>query len=248
MIRLGVNVDHVATVRNARRAPYPDPAHAAMLAETAGAHNITAHLREDRRHINERDIKIIKEVITIPLNLEIASTSEMISFAKTIRPHAVTLVPEKREELTTEGGLNLESNKTTLERHIAELNEAGILVSLFVEADERVFETSLKLGAKAVEIHTGRFCEQIDSCRATEDQRKLVESMNQKSNFAHDLGLQVHFGHGLHYGNAHWLQKITHAEEANIGHAIVARSIYVGFDQAVKDMLSLLNDSKHLPN
>ena len=248
MIRLGVNVDHVATVRNARGEKYPDPVQAAMQAELGGAQNITCHLREDRRHIRERDVRILKDTITIPLNLEIAATDEMIRFAKEIKPHAVTLVPERREELTTEGGLALDKYKDKLKPMVSELNEHGILVSLFVEPEEKAFDLTKELNAQAVEIHTGNYCHQLEKARTSKEQFELTLALNNQSNYAHNLGLQVHFGHGLNYNNAFWLQEITQAQEANIGHAIVARALFVGFKDAVREMYQLLNDPQFAPH
>ena len=248
MIRLGVNVDHVATVRNARGEKYPDPVQAAMQAELGGAQNITCHLREDRRYIRERDVRILKDTITIPLNLEIAATDEMIRFAKEIKPHAVTLVPERREELTTEGGLALDKYKDKLKPMVSELNEHGILVSLFVEPEEKAFDLTKELNAQAVEIHTGNYCHQLEKARTSKEQFELTLALNNQSNYAHNLGLQVHFGHGLNYNNAFWLQEITQAQEANIGHAIVARALFVGFKDAVREMYQLLNDPQFAPH
>ena len=246
MIRLGVNLDHVATVRNARGEAYPNPVQAALLAELGGADNITCHLREDRRHIKDRDVELLKELINIPLNFEMAVTDEMVAFAKKIKPHAVTLVPEKRQELTTEGGLD-PSNYRNLKSVISELKEQDILVSLFVEADNRVVEQTKELGADAIEIHTGNFCHDMDQARSTAQQWKLIQPFVESANKAHEVGLQVHFGHGIHYNNAHWFQVIPHCEEANIGHSIISRALFVGLEAAVREMKSLLNDSKFTP-
>ena len=226
----------------------PDPVQAAMQAELGGAQNITCHLREDRRHIRERDVRILKDTITIPLNLEIAATDEMIRFAKEIKPHAVTLVPERREELTTEGGLALDKYKDKLKPMVSELNEHGILVSLFVEPEEKAFDLTKELNAQAVEIHTGNYCHQLEKARTSKEQFELTLALNNQSNYAHNLGLQVHFGHGLNYNNAFWLQEITQAQEANIGHAIVARALFVGFKDAVREMYQLLNDPQFAPH
>jgi pyridoxine 5-phosphate synthase len=247
MIRLGVNVDHVATVRQARGESYPSPVQAAVLCETGGADNITCHLREDRRHIQDQDAVLLKSTINIPLNFEMACTPEMLAFARKLRPHAVTLVPEKREERTTEGGLNLAANFNLIKSQVEVLQGDGILVSLFIEPDTEAVELTKKTGAKAVEFHTGRFCKEIDHATSTTDRITAVKVLQIASICAHDLGLQSHFGHGLHYGNANWLQVVDHAEEANIGHAIVARAIFCGLDKAVADMKSLLNDPKHRP-
>jgi len=242
MIRLGINVDHVATVRQARRESYPDPVQAAVLAELGGADNITAHLREDRRHIQDRDIYALKDLIKIPLNFEMGATDEMLAIALKVRPHAVTLVPEKREELTTEGGLDLVKCGHELKPKIARLNDAGIVVALFIEPDQKAIDLSAALGATAVEMHTGRFCKEIDAAPTTAARRDITSRLNKAAKHAHEAGLQVHFGHGLHYANASWLQHIEHAEEANIGHAVIGRAIFIGLKDAVAEMKALLNN------
>jgi pyridoxine 5-phosphate synthase len=247
MIRLGVNIDHVATVRQARGESYPDPVQAAVFAELGGADNITAHLREDRRHVQDRDIELLKQTIKIPLNFEMACTPEMVAFASKIRPHAVTLVPEKRQERTTEGGLDLKSAFQGLKAAVDTLQSRGILVSLFVEPTEEAVEISAKTGAKALEFHTGKFCHEIDAAGSTLDKLNVLSSLVKASKAAASAGLQSHFGHGLHYGNANWLQMVPFAEEANIGHAIVGRAIFCGLEQAVREMKSLLNDPKNFP-
>lgn len=247
MIRLGVNLDHIATLRNARGESYPNPVQAALLAELGGADNITCHLREDRRHIKDRDVELLKETINIPLNFEMAITDEMVAFAEKIKPHAVTLVPEKRQELTTEGGLDPQQYDS-LGGVISRLKASDILVSLFVEADEEVIYQTKELGADAIEIHTGTFCHDMAKARTSQKQWQLIEPFLSSAQLAHSLGLQVHFGHGLHYQNAHWLQAIPHCEEANIGHAIISQAIFVGLEQAVRQMKSLLNDPKFAPN
>jgi len=247
MIRLGINIDHVATVRQARREVYPDPVQAAVLAELGGADNITAHLREDRRHIQDRDIFALKDQIKVPLNFEMGATDEMIAIALKVKPQAVTLVPEKREELTTEGGLDVARFSADLKPKIDRLTDAGIVVALFIEPDLKAIEISSALGAAAVEIHTGRFCKDIDSAGTTSARRDITSRLNKAAIHAHSAGLQVHFGHGLHYGNASWLQHISHAEEANIGHAVIGRAIFVGLKEAVSSMKSLLNDPSFKP-
>jgi pyridoxine 5-phosphate synthase len=246
MIRLGVNIDHVATVRNARGEAYPDPVQAAVFAELGGADNITCHLREDRRHIIDRDVRILKDTIKIPLNFEMAVTKEMVAIAKQVMPHAVTLVPEKREERTTEGGLDL--NKSTLvESAVGELRNAGILVSLFIEPDVSTVKKAHALGVEAVEFHTGHFCKKIDQAATTKAKIACLKPLIESAKACHDLGVQVHFGHGLHYANAQWLQCVPYAEEANIGHAIVGRAILVGLESAVRSMRLLLNDPSFRP-
>lgn len=247
MIRLGVNIDHVATVRNARGETYPDPVQAALMCELAGADNITCHLREDRRHIRDRDVKVLKETIGIPLNFEMAATSEMVLFASQIKPHSVTLVPERREERTTEGGLDLQSFKKDLTEITARLKGEGILVSLFVEPDAKAVALSREIGAQAVEFHTGAFCHRMALTRRTQEQWLLVDGLKNVAKVAHEEGLQAHFGHGLNFTNASWLQHIDYAEEANIGHAIIGRAIFVGLVGAVTEMKRLLNDPSLRP-
>tara|TARA_B100001094_G_scaffold277522_1_gene286423 strand:- start:584 stop:1354 length:771 start_codon:yes stop_codon:yes gene_type:complete len=247
MIRLGVNIDHVATVRNARGESYPSPVQAAAIAELGGADNITCHLREDRRHIKDRDVFLLKETINIPLNFEMAATDEMMEIALKLRPHSVTLVPEKRQELTTEGGLDVKSNYKELSDKISAIAEAGILPVVFIAPDEEIISASAEAGAGAIELHTGDFCHNLEKEVRTSEQIKLLEPFKLAAFQAHDLGMQVHFGHGLHYGNAYWLQSVPFCEEANIGHSIVARAIFVGLEQAVREMKDLLNDSKFLP-
>jgi pyridoxine 5-phosphate synthase len=241
MIRLGFNVDHVATVRNARGEFYPDPIQAAQLAVLAGADNITCHLREDRRHIRDRDVERIKECIEVPLNLEMAVTEEMLNIACRIRPHSVTLVPEKRQERTTEGGLDLNQTQSNLQSTINKLKDAGIMVSLFVEPTIEAAETSKKLGADAVEYHSGRFCEAFNHAVKSADRLNLLKPLISASQAAHQLGMQSHIGHGLNYSNANFVQLIPFCEEANIGHAIVARSVFVGLERAIAEMKNLLN-------
>lgn len=247
MIRLGVNIDHIATVRQARGEKYPDPVQAAILAELGGADNITCHLREDRRHIQDRDVFALKDSIKIPLNFEIAATPEMLDIAKKVKPHAVTLVPEKREERTTEGGLDVKKNKNALKSAVGKLQDHGIAVSLFVEPTAESVEFARETGAAALEFHTGTFCKQIDKSVTSRDKSRLVDELSQVSKLAHSAGFQCHFGHGLNYSNASWLQLVAFAEEANIGHAIVARAFFYGLEQAVRDMKALLNDAKNNP-
>ncbi len=247
MIRLGVNIDHVATLRNARGETYPSPVQAAAFAELGGADNITCHLREDRRHIRDADVELLKRTIQVPLNFEIAATEEMVRIASETKPHAVTLVPEKRQELTTEGGLDLSQASKKLGEQIRTLRDLGIVVSLFVEPDVKDMVMAQKLGAQAIEIHTGHYCRQMQDARTTADQIALLKPLQEAARVAHDQGLQVHVGHGLNYGNAQWMQHVPYLEEANIGHAIVARAVFVGLSQAVREMKALLNDTQHRP-
>lgn len=248
MIRLGVNIDHVATLRNARGESYPSPVQAAAFAELGGADNITCHLREDRRHIRDADVELLKRTIQVPLNFEIAATEEMVRIASSTKPHAVTLVPEKRQELTTEGGLDLNQASKKLGDQIHALRDLGIVVSLFVEPEVKDMIAAKKLGAQAIEIHSGHYCRAMQDARTTADQLALLKPLQEAARVAHDQGLQVHVGHGLNYGNAHWMQLVPHLEEANIGHAIVARAVYVGLTQAVREMKALLNDPQFRPS
>ena len=236
MARLGVNIDHIATLRQVRQARYPDPVTAASIAELAGADNITCHLREDRRHIQDRDVKLLREVVQTHLNLEIAATQEMIRFALELKPQVVTLVPEKRQELTTEGGLDLISQSETIGKAIVLLREVGIKVSLFVNPDLDSIKLSHRLGAQVVEIHTGRYA---DADGHNEVQRELSR-VQEAVAFATKLRLSVHAGHGLHYQNIETMASIEQIESFQIGHSIVARAVLVGFEQAVREMKSLI--------
>lgn len=234
--RLGVNVDHVATIRQARDTKYPDPVIAAALAELAGAHQITIHLREDRRHIQDRDLEIMRETVQTRLNLEMAATQEMLEIALAVRPDCVTLVPEKREEQTTEGGLNVADATGMLADTCDELMEAGIDVSLFIDPDVAAIEASSRLDVHAVELHTGDFAEAADEERRGHELKRLQDA----ARFATSCSLMVAAGHGLDYVNTPEVAAIPEIEELNIGHSIVARAIFVGFDQAVREMLTLM--------
>jgi len=237
MHKLGVNIDHVATLRQARMVTYPDPVYAAMIAENSGASNITIHIREDRRHAQDRDLEIMKQTINIKLNLEMAATDDLLNVALKMRPDSATLVPEKREELTTEGGLNLISETNSyMGDYISKLKEAGIEVSIFIDPDREQVKKSLEMGADAVEFNTGKYSEST-----TEDEMiSEAEKVKIAVEYALSLGLKAHVGHGLNYNNIHHLAKIEGIEEFNIGHAIVAKSVFVGFDRAVKEMLALI--------
>ena len=248
MIRLGINLDHIATLRQAREERYPCPTQAALLAELGGADNITCHLREDRRHIQDKDIWKLKEAIQIPLNFEIAATEEMLDIACRLKPHAVTLVPEKRQELTTEGGLDMQAEQKSLGESIKKLKDHGILVSMFVEPDQTAIELCRELNADAIEIHTGQFCIDMNQARRSQDAYDLLAPFQKAATIGKAIGLQVHFGHGLHYNNAQWLQLVPEAEEANIGHAVVARALYVGLKDAVSEMKDLLNNPQWKPD
>ncbi|NOQ52760.1 MAG: pyridoxine 5'-phosphate synthase [Desulfuromonadaceae bacterium] len=236
MAKLGVNVDHIATIRQARGIDEPDPVAAAMLAEFAGAHGITVHLREDRRHIQDRDVELLRKTIKTRLNLEMALTDEMIAMALKILPDAVTLVPEGRHELTTEGGLDVNLLRATLKQKIVLLKQAGIVVSLFVEPDLEQIKTSYKVGADYIEIHTGSYCE----TRADVDRREQLRRIELAISAARKLGLGVNAGHGLNYRNIGPVVALKGIEEFNIGHSIVARAALVGMERAVREMLELL--------
>lgn len=236
MIHLGVNIDHVATVRQARRDVEPDPIAAAVICELAGAHGITVHLRGDRRHIQDRDLHLLREVVRTKLNLEMAATEEMIRIAVDVKPEQVSLVPEKREELTTEGGLDVASQVDHLTEAVGRLTEAGIPVSMFVEADPDQIAASKDVGAVAVELHTGTYA----NCTTESEQAAELERLIQGGRQAVGLGLRVHAGHGLTYRNIIPIKQIPKLHEVNIGHNIVARAVLVGLDSAVRDMLELL--------
>jgi pyridoxine 5-phosphate synthase len=236
MIRLGVNVDHVATVRQARRAEVPDPVAAALLAERAGADGITVHLREDRRHIQERDVERLREKVATKINLEMAVTPAMVAYAEKIRPHDACFVPEKREELTTEGGLDVVAHKIKVRDAVKKLQDRGIQVSLFIDPAQTQIETAKEVGADAIEIHTGAYCNVAMAAR----QRELA-AIADAAALARRLGLEVHAGHGLDYGNVLPIAKISEIVELNIGHSIIARAVIVGISQAVTEMKELLN-------
>ena len=239
MIRLGVNVDHVATVRQARRADVPDPVEAALLAEKAGADGITVHLREDRRHIQERDVEMMRQRLGTKLNLEMAVTPAMVAFAEKLRPDDACFVPEKREELTTEGGLDVVGNKQKIVEAVRRLQERGIRVSLFIDPERSQIEASKAVGAHAVEIHTGTYCNAL----ATERERER-DAIVAAAALARSLGLEVHGGHGLNYNNVTFIATIPEIVELNIGHSIIARAVIVGIEQAVREMKEILNRAR----
>jgi pyridoxine 5-phosphate synthase len=232
MIRLGVNIDHVATVRQARRAAEPDPVAAAVLALLGGADGITVHLREDRRHIQDRDVRLLRQVVTSRLNLEMAAADEIVLIACEVKPDEATLVPEKRQELTTEGGLDVVGNEATVARAVQRLKGAGVEVSLFLDPDSRQIETARLLGVHAVEIHTGRYADARDAATRARE----LEALRNAAAFARDRGLHVHMGHGLNYSNVQAVARIAGVEELNIGHSIVARAVLVGLERAVREM------------
>jgi pyridoxine 5-phosphate synthase len=236
MIHLGVNIDHVATVREARRDVEPDPVTAAVICELAGAHGITIHLRGDRRHIQDRDLRLLREVVRTKLNLEMGATEEMIGIAVEIKPDQATLVPEKRQELTTEGGLDVASGVGPLADAVGRLKAADIPVSMFIEPDREQIAASKEVGANAVELHTGKYANAATEADQAAELDRLVNAGRQ----AVALGLRVHAGHGLNYRNIIPIKQIPGLHEVNIGHNIVARAVLVGLDRAVREMLELL--------
>jgi pyridoxine 5-phosphate synthase len=238
--RLGVNVDHVATLRQARRTLYPDPVAAAALAELAGADQITLHLREDRRHIQDRDLRLLRETCQTQLNLEMAATPEMVKAAYEHKPDLVTLVPERREELTTEGGLDANGQKDALRKVVKNLKDGDIGVSLFIDPDLDQVRASHKCDVDQIELHTGRYCEAKSARERAAELGRVVDA----AKAATKLGLRVAAGHGLHYTNVQPIAAIAEIEELNIGHAIVARAVLVGFERAVREMIALIRDAR----
>ncbi|MCE2739329.1 MAG: pyridoxine 5'-phosphate synthase [Rhodobacter sp.] len=241
--RLGVNIDHVATVRNARGSAYPDPLRAALLAEAAGADGITAHLREDRRHIRDSDIEALAAALGIPLNFECAATPEMQAIALRHRPHAVCLVPEKRQERTTEGGLDVASDQNRLTDYLWPLREAGCRVSMFIGHDPRQIEASARIGAAVVELHTGHYCDLHAEGRFAERDAEL-EGLRKGAAFAASLGLEVHAGHGLTYDTVGPVAAIPEVRELNIGHFLIAEAIFTGLGPAVEKMRHLMDAAR----
>ncbi|MEL7114615.1 MAG: pyridoxine 5'-phosphate synthase [Pseudomonadota bacterium] len=242
-LRLGVNIDHVATVRNARGSAYPDPIRAAEVAEEAGADGITAHLREDRRHISDEDIERLMEHLTLPLNFEMAATEEMQRIALRHKPHAVCIVPEKREERTTEGGLEVAREENRLAHFIAPLAEAGCRVSIFIAADQRQIEAAARIGAAVVELHSGAYCDAFHDGDLETANREL-EAMREMSSFAHSLGLEVHVGHGLTYETVKPVAAFPEVMELNIGHFLIGESIFLGLDPAIREMRRLMDEAR----
>lgn len=237
LARVAINVDHVATVRQARLASEPDPVTAAAMAELAGAQGIVVHLREDRRHIQDRDVEILRRTVKTKLNLEMAATPEMIRTAIAIKPDLVTLVPEKRQELTTEGGLDVILHEESLKEAVRVFHEASIGVSLFINADPRHIKTAHRLEADYVEIHTGTFAEASTFMKRRDEFERVLDA----AKLARKLGLGVHAGHGIDYVNVHWLRGIGEIEEFSIGHAVIARAVLVGMDRAVREMIALVS-------
>ena len=236
--RLGVNIDHIGTIRNARGENYPDPLRAAIIAQNSGADSVTIHLREDRRHIRDFDLKKIKSKIHIPLNLEIAPTNEMKKIALKYKPNFVCIVPEKRSELTTEGGLNLSNKRSKLLKMISQLKKNKIRVSLFIEPKIRDIKISKSLGANCVEIHAGKYCNLFNKNKNIKNAFNKIKSA---ANFARKVGLDVHVGHGLTYKTAYNISKIKHISELNIGHFIISESLFIGLKKSIKRFKKIIN-------
>ena len=238
-ISLGVNIDHVATLRQARRGHDPDPVHAALAAEIAGADSITLHLREDRRHIQDRDVRVLRGLLQTRMNLEMAVTEEMLAVAAEVRPADCCLVPERRAELTTEGGLDVAAQLTRIAEATARLRQAGVRVALFIDPERRQIEAAAQAGAPAIELHTGAYAGASGAAAATE-----LERLRSGARFAASLGLEVHAGHGLNYHNVEPIAAIPQIVELNIGHAIVARAVFDGLAKAVRDMKELMRRAR----
>jgi pyridoxine 5-phosphate synthase len=242
-LRLGVNIDHVATVRNARGGAYPDPLRAAKLSEEAGADGITAHLREDRRHISDADIDGLMEVLTVPLNFEMAATPEMQAIALRHKPHAVCIVPEKREERTTEGGLEVAREENRIAHFIAPLRDTGCRVSIFIAADQRQIEAAHRIGAQVIELHTGAYCDfHAEGNVAARDSE--LQKLSEMSSLAHSLGLEVHAGHGLTYDTVSPIAQLPEVIELNIGHFIIGEAIFRGLTPAIAEMRRLMDEAR----
>jgi len=241
--RLGVNIDHVATVRNARGGMTPDPVRAALLAEAAGADGITAHLREDRRHISDADIENLMAALSVPLNFEMAATEEMQAIALRHKPHAVCIVPEKREERTTEGGLEVARDENRLAHFIAPLRDAGARVSIFIAADRRQIEAAHRIGAEVIELHTGAYCDAHHEGRIADRDRELA-ALREMSGFAHGLGLEVHAGHGLTYDTVAPVAAFPEVRELNIGHFLIGEAIFRGLAPAMAEMQRVIAEAR----
>ena len=242
-LRLGVNIDHVATVRNARGSAWPDPLRAALLAEAAGADGITAHLREDRRHIRDADISALKAGLGIPLNFECAATEEMAAIVLATRPHAVCLVPEKRTERTTEGGLDVAGDEARLADYITPLRAAGCRISLFIGHDPRQIEASARIGAAVVELHTGHYSDLHAEGRLDEAEAELA-ALARGATLAHSLGLEVHAGHGLTYDNVAPIAALPEVMELNIGHFLIGEAIFLGLEDAIREMRRRMDEAR----
>ena len=233
---LGVNIDHIATLRQARLTRYPDPVQAALLAEQAGADSITVHLREDRRHIQERDINLLRQVMLTPMNLEMAVTENMLVFAEKVKPEFCCLVPESREELTTEGGLDVAGQMDRVTEACARLKMAGVRVSLFIDADKRQIIAAGKTGAEVIELHTGHYADTAFGNESAVELGKIISGVEQ----AKSLGLRVNAGHGLNYQNVRHIAQIPQLEELNIGHGIIARAVFTGLEEAVREIKRIM--------
>jgi len=242
-LRLGVNIDHVATIRNARGGRHPDPVRAARLAATAGADGITAHLREDRRHISDEDIDRLVREIPLPLNLEMAPTDEMVAIALAHRPHAACIVPEKREERTTEGGIDAAGQHNRLQPIVRKLGEARIRVSLFIEPDRRQIDAAVLMKAPVVELHTGAYCEAA-ARGDTKERERLLEAVEDAARYGSERGLEVHAGHGLGFDTVGPIAAIAEIRELNIGHFLVGEAIFSGFDAAIRRMRALMDEAR----
>ena len=240
IILLGVNIDHVATLRQARGTRYPDPVQAAVAAEQAGADSITLHLREDRRHIQERDVSLLKDILQTRMNLEMAVTAEMLALAERLRPADCCLVPERREELTTEGGLDVAGQLPRIREACARLAAAGVRASLFIDADARQVAAAAAAGAPCIEIHTGHYADAANAAQQDAELTRIRES----ARLAVDAGLRVHAGHGLHYHNVQAIAAIPAIRELNIGHAIIARALFTGLGSAVAEMKRLMREAR----
>ncbi len=237
MPTLGVNIDHIATIRQARRGTEPDPVAAAVIAELAGADGITVHLREDRRHIQERDVRLLRQTVRTRLNLEMAATPEMVAIALDVKPDYITLVPERREEVTTEGGLNVKAQCDRLGKFVHQLQGAGIPVSLFVDPESEQIQASARTGAKFVELHTGTYA----NAKKDDELKHQLEALTRSGALAIELGLRLNSGHGLTYWNTRAVAKIVGMEELNIGHSIISRAVLVGLEKAIHEMKELIN-------
>jgi len=239
-IYLGVNIDHIATLRQARGTRYPDPIQAAIEAEQAGADGVTLHLREDRRHIQERDVAMLSDILQTKMNLEMAVTEEMLTMAEKYRPSDCCLVPEKREELTTEGGLEIAGQLSKMKDACQRMAEANVIVSLFIDPDFSQIDASVECGAPVIELHTGRYADAETADEAEHERQIIINAVE----YAHNLGLQVNAGHGLNYHNVDKIAEIPNIVELNIGHAIVARSVFTGFQSAVREMKQLMIEAR----
>jgi pyridoxine 5-phosphate synthase len=242
-LRLGVNIDHVATVRNARGSEYPDPVRAAKIAEEAGADGITAHLREDRRHISDQDIERLVDMLTLPLNFEMAATEEMQKIALRHKPHAVCIVPEKREERTTEGGFEVTREENHLAHFIAPLREAGSRVSIFIAADQKQIDAANRIGAQVIELHTGAYCD-LDAEGYFKERDAELERLREMTAYAHSLGLEVHAGHGLTYNCVQPVAAFPELMELNIGHFLIGEAVFLGLRPAIEEMRRLMDKAR----